>query len=75
MTNTANALTPLAGVDEILGLLVKISRERVLELTFRSDFPEPAAELAEGDVWRRDDVEAWINEHGDVVADMLRLAR
>lgn len=62
----------LAGIDEILDLLVKISRERVLRLSFRSDFPEPVAELAEGDVWHRDEVEAWINEHGDVVADMLR---
>jgi hypothetical protein len=29
------------------------------------------AELAEGDVWHRDEVEAWINEHGDAVAEML----
>jgi len=75
MTDPANATAPLAGLDEILDLLLTISRERVRELTFRSDFPEPAAELAEGDVWLRDDVEAWINEHGDAVADMLRRSR
>jgi hypothetical protein len=81
MTNTANVNTPestrsapvpLAGIEEILDLLVKISRDRVRELTFRSDFPEPAAELAQGDIWLRDDIEAWIHEHGDALADMLK---
>jgi len=84
MTNTANVSTPeptgsapvpLAGIEEIVGLLVKISGDRVRELTFRSDFPEPAAELAQGDIWLRDDVEAWINDHGDALADMLRQTR
>jgi prophage regulatory protein len=79
MTNTANAPeptgsapVPLAGIEEVLGLLVEYSREWVRELTYRSDFPEPAAELAQGDIWLRDDVEAWINEHGAALADMLR---
>jgi hypothetical protein len=80
VTNTANAGTseptpsapvPLAGIDEILALVVKISRERVRDLTFRSDFPEPVAELAEGDVWHLEDVEAWISEHYDAVIEML----
>jgi hypothetical protein len=84
VTNSANAgapapfpsaSTPLAGIDEILDLLVKFSRDRVRGLTFRSDFPEPVAELAEGDVWYRDDVEAWIRQHGDAVADVLRQPR
>ena len=77
MTRTENdsARVPLAGIEEILDLLVKIGRDRVRELTFRSDFPEPAAELAQGDIWLRDDVEAWINEHGDVLAGMLKQAR
>jgi len=84
MTNTANDVTPeptgsapvpLAGIEEILDLLVEFSREWVRELTFRSDFPEPAAELAQGDIWLRDDIEAWINEHGDALADMLRQTR
>jgi hypothetical protein len=73
--STGSAPVPLAGIDEILDLLVTISRDRVRELTFRSDFPEPAAELAQGDVWLRDDVEAWIHEHGDALADMLRPPR
>ena len=84
MTNTANVSTPeptgsapvpLAGIEEIVGLLVKISGDRVRELTFRSDFPQPAAELAQGDIWLRDDVEAWINDHSDALADMLRQTR
>ncbi|RSM73511.1 DNA-binding protein [Actinoplanes sp. ATCC 53533] len=76
MTNTANVSTPeLAGVEEILDLLVRISRDRVRELTCRSDFPEPAAELAQGDIWLRDDVETWINDHSDALADMLRQTR
>ena len=84
MTNTANVSTPeptgsapvpLAGIEEILDLLVKISRDRVRELTCRSDFPKPAAELAQGDIWLRDDIETWINDHSDSLTDMLRQAR
>jgi prophage regulatory protein len=65
----------LAGTEEILALLVKISRQGVRELTFRSDFPEPLAELAEGDVWFLEDIKAWINGHGDAVADVFGQAR
>jgi hypothetical protein len=81
MTNTANVSTPeptgsapvpLAGIEEILDLLVKISKDRVRELTYRSDFPKPAAELGQGDIWLRDDVQTWINDHSDTLADMLR---
>jgi uncharacterized protein YfaQ (DUF2300 family) len=35
-------------------------------------FSRAAAELAQGDIWLRDDIEVWINEHGDALADMLR---
>ena len=65
---------PLVGVAEIRDLLVHVSRQYVLELTLRSDFPEPAAELAAGDVWSRADVDAWIDEHREAVADMLKPA-
>jgi prophage regulatory protein len=80
VTDTPNAGTPaptspapirLAGIDEILDLVVDISKERVLELTFRSDFPKPAEELGAGDVWLLDDVEAWLNRHGDVLAEVF----
>jgi prophage regulatory protein len=81
MTNTANASTPVptesappsvAGADEILDLLVKFSKDRVLELTFSDGFPEPTEELGSGDVWLLDEVEAWIKEHGDVVTEVFK---
>jgi len=84
MTNTANGDTPepnekvslpLVGITEIGDLLVRITRRRVLDLTLRSDFPEPEADLAAGEVWLRDDVEAWIDAHGDAVADMFLQGR
>jgi prophage regulatory protein len=77
MINTVNvgastALPGLGGIEEIRLLLVKISRERVLELTFRANFPEPAADLAEGAVWFLDEVEAWIKENGNAVAEVFK---
>lgn len=80
MTDTANAdgpestesaYLPLVGMAEIGDLLVRISKESVLGLTLRTDFPEPVAELAEGDVWCRDDVLSWIDGHRDAVAAMF----
>jgi prophage regulatory protein len=65
----------LVGVSEIHDLLLRISRERVEGLTYRDDFPEPAAELHGGVVWLREEVEAWIDEHGDALAQMLRPGR
>ena len=61
----------LVGVSEIHDLLLRISRERVEGLTCRDDFPEPAAELLGGDVWLREEVEAWIDERGDILAEIL----
>ena len=29
----------------------------------RADFPGPVADLAQGKVWRTDDVDHWIREH------------
>ena len=69
---TASALDPYVGVDEILTMLVKICRHRVMGLTFRDDFPAPAAELAAGAVWSREEVDAWLTEHGDVLFDLLK---
>ena len=84
MTSTANAsipatttlLAPVAfvGIAEIRDLLLDISEQRVEHLTFRSEFPEPTAELAAGDLWRREDVEAWISQHADIVADVFKQA-
>lgn len=72
---TQSAPIPLVGTAEISDLLVHITRNCVLELTLRSDFPETAAELAAGDVWLREDVEAWLDEHPDALADMLKQGR
>ena len=51
----------LVGTHEIRVLLGEISRQRVYQLTTRADFPAPVAELAQGKVWRADDVDTWIS--------------
>ena len=53
---------PLVGAHEIRGML-GLSRQRVQQLTTRSDFPQPAADLAQGKVWMLADIEAWISVH------------
>jgi prophage regulatory protein len=53
----------LLGAAEIRERLGGISRQRVYQLTQRSDWPAPYDELVQGKVWRRDDVEGWIEEH------------
>ncbi|ROP29801.1 helix-turn-helix transcriptional regulator [Couchioplanes caeruleus] len=53
----------LMGAAEIRLRLGGISRQRVYQLTHRSDWPAPYDELIQGKVWRRDDVEAWIKQH------------
>jgi hypothetical protein len=65
----------LVGVAEIYDLFLKVCRERVLEITCRDDFPEPAAILIGGYIWLREDVEGWLEEHGDVVADLFKATR
>ena len=49
------------GAHEIRVRLGGISRQRVYQITSRVDFPAPVADLAQGKVWRVDDVEAWIS--------------
>jgi prophage regulatory protein len=62
----------LVGVGEIhQGLLAKISIQRVRDMTLRSDFPRPAAELAEGDVWFLEEVQTWLADHSAAVAGLL----
>ncbi|WUW42595.1 DNA-binding protein [Micromonospora rifamycinica] len=48
-----------AELQERLG----VSRVRVVQLTSRTDFPEPFDRLAGGSVWLVEDVEAWITKH------------
>jgi len=50
----------LVGSHEIREMLGGISRQRVYQITSRRDFPAPVAELAMGNVWQTEDVEAWI---------------
>jgi predicted DNA-binding transcriptional regulator AlpA len=50
----------LMGAHEIRLRLGGISRQRVYQLTARSDFPAPMASLVQGKVWLADDIEAWI---------------
>ncbi|WP_250006440.1 AlpA family transcriptional regulator [Actinoplanes sp. M2I2] len=48
-----------AEIAERLG----VHRSKAYRLTLRPDFPEPAARLSTGDVWRIDAVENWAAEH------------
>jgi hypothetical protein len=41
-----------------------VSHQRVAQLAGRDDFPEPAAVLKAGRVWRRDEVVAWAESKG-----------
>ncbi len=46
------------GPQEIAELL-GVSRQRVGQLTKRSDFPKPVAMLAMGRIWDADEVRTW----------------
>jgi len=48
----------LVGAHELEKLL-GVSRQRVHQLTRRSDFPAPVAVLGMGKVWHTEDVLAW----------------
>jgi predicted DNA-binding transcriptional regulator AlpA len=57
-------------VEELVGLtevatLVGISRQRVLQLIESDpDFPEPAAQMARGRVWKKADIVKWAKATG-----------
>jgi prophage regulatory protein len=53
----------LVGVTEI-GDLLGVSRQRAAQLSRLEGFPEPAAVLSAGRIWRRIDVEAWARATG-----------
>jgi serine/threonine protein kinase len=48
----------MGGATEVADLL-GISRQRVLKLRERPDFPDPIGSLAQGDIWDLDEVAAW----------------
>jgi prophage regulatory protein len=51
------------GAAEVRQRLCGISRQRVYQLTQRSDWSAPYDELIHGRAWRRDDIESWIKRH------------
>ncbi|RIV37831.1 hypothetical protein [Micromonospora radicis] len=53
----------LVGSHEIRIMLGGISKQRVYVITSNRNFPEPVADLMQGKVWRKSDVEAWIRQH------------
>ncbi|GAA2568032.1 hypothetical protein GCM10010435_47250 [Winogradskya consettensis] len=51
------------GSHEIRVRLGAVSRQRMYQLTQRSDFPAAVADLAQGKIWRATDIEAWIETY------------
>jgi predicted DNA-binding transcriptional regulator AlpA len=60
----------LVGAHEIRVRLGGISRQRVYQITSRSDFPRPVADLVQGRIWLLDDVDAWITGRRPPWADL-----
>jgi prophage regulatory protein len=50
----------LVGAHEIRELL-GVSRQRVYQLAARPEFPRPIARLAQGKIWKLEDIETWIS--------------
>ncbi|MEV4343519.1 DNA-binding protein [Actinoplanes sp. NPDC049596] len=59
----------LMGAHEIRVRLGGVSRQRAYQITSRQDFPQPAADLAQGKVWLTGDVEVWMEAHRDEPLD------
>lgn len=55
------------GTAEI-GCALKVSRQRVQQITRTEDFPEPYASIAAGKIWLRADIETWATVHGRELA-------
>ncbi|WP_091068370.1 hypothetical protein [Micromonospora humi] len=53
----------LVGAAEIRLMLGGISKQRVYVITSHRNFPEPVADLVQGKVWLKSDVQKWIKEH------------
>ncbi|MDX5459678.1 hypothetical protein [Micromonospora tulbaghiae] len=53
----------LVGAAEIRVMLGGISKQRVYVITSHRNFPEPVADLVQGKVWLKSDVQEWIKEH------------
>ncbi|MBQ1046267.1 MULTISPECIES: hypothetical protein [unclassified Micromonospora] len=53
----------LVGAAEIRVMLGGISKQRVYVITSNRNFPEPVADLVQGKVWLKSDVQEWIRKH------------
>ncbi|MBU8859825.1 MULTISPECIES: hypothetical protein [unclassified Micromonospora] len=53
----------LVGAAEIRVMLGGISKQRVYVITSHRNFPEPVADLVQGKVWLKSDVQKWIKEN------------
>ena len=54
--------TPI-GPHEI-AVMLGVTRQRVMQLRSRDDFPKPWATLATGHIWRAEDIAAWAEKDG-----------
>jgi prophage regulatory protein len=59
----------IVGVAEIQNLI--LDRDLVEQITSCQDFPSPVAELKNGAVWVKTEVQDWIKVHPDVLAELL----
>ena len=57
--------TPI-GPHEI-AVMLAVTRQRVMQLRARDDFPKPWASLATGYIWRAEDVASWAERDGRTV--------
>jgi hypothetical protein len=71
-TETETAAAELVGIVEIREFFVRPLSDNIEAITFRDDFPEPAASLIQGQVWFQNEVETWFTTHRDVLADLFR---
>ena len=60
----------LVGAQEIARMF-GVSRQRVQQLTSRTDFPAPAVVLAAGKVWHTEDVVRWAEGKGRAVSETV----
>lgn len=54
--------TPVLGITQIARRL-GLTRQRAHKLAERGDFPTPVHDLPTGRLWRKGDVERWIEAH------------
>ncbi|RSM36690.1 DNA-binding protein [Actinoplanes sp. ATCC 53533] len=52
----------LLGISELRVRFGGVSRQRADQLSRRTDFPKPCAELAQGRIWLGADVERWSSQ-------------